>query len=40
MSGLAFNTGVDCNGYRPLSVDEVVLMAEKVDVHHDRYDSE
>ena len=30
MSGLAFNVGVDCNNYRPISIEEVMLMAGKV----------
>ena len=26
--GLAFNAGVDCNGFRPVSIDEVIMRAE------------
>ncbi len=27
--GLAFNAGVDCNGFRPVTIEEVVAMAER-----------
>ena len=28
MSGPAFNVGVDCNGFRPISIEDVLLLAE------------
>jgi len=29
LAGPAFNVGVDCNDYRPMSIEDVILMAER-----------
>ena len=30
--GLAFNVGVDCNGFRPVSIDDILGLAEIIEL--------
>jgi calcineurin-like phosphoesterase family protein len=32
ISGLAFNVGVDCNGFRPVSIEEIIAMADEKEI--------